>query len=54
MRFDSKIRTFDIIMRTANGSSYNSYVIRGDEGVCVSQKRIFIAVFHAFRRGLRL
>jgi flavorubredoxin len=33
--FDSKIRTFDIIMRTANGSSYNSYVIRGDEGVCV-------------------
>lgn len=33
--FDPKIRTFDIIMATANGSSYNSYVIRGDEGVII-------------------
>lgn len=33
--FDPKIRTFDIIMKTANGSSYNSYVIRGSEGVAV-------------------
>ncbi len=33
--FDPMIRTFDIIMKTANGSSYNSYLIRGSEGVCV-------------------
>ncbi len=33
--FDPKIRTFDIIMKTANGSSYNSYVVRGSEGVAV-------------------
>lgn len=33
--FDPMIRTFDIIMKTANGSSYNSYLVRGSEGVCV-------------------
>jgi len=33
--FDPHIRTFDIIMKTANGSSYNSYVIKGSEGVMV-------------------
>lgn len=33
--FDPKIRTFDIIMATANGSSYNSYVVRGSEGVAI-------------------
>ncbi len=33
--FDPKIRTFDIIMKTANGSSYNSYLIRGSEGVAI-------------------
>ncbi len=33
--FDPQIRTFDIIMKTANGSSYNSYLIRGSEGVAV-------------------
>lgn len=33
--FDPMIRTFDIIMKTANGSSYNSYIVRGSEGVCV-------------------
>ncbi|MBU0721053.1 FprA family A-type flavoprotein [bacterium] len=33
--FDPKIRTFDIIMKTANGSSYNSYVVRGSEGVAI-------------------
>jgi len=32
---DPKIRTFDIIMKTANGSSYNSYLVRGSEGVAV-------------------
>lgn len=33
--FDPMIRTFDIIMKTANGSSYNSYLIRGSEGVAI-------------------
>ncbi len=33
--FDPRIRTFDIIMKTANGSSYNAYLIRGSEGVAV-------------------
>jgi len=33
--FDPNIRTFDIIMKTANGSSYNSYLVRGSEGVCI-------------------
>lgn len=33
--FDPFIRTFDIIMKTANGSSYNAYVVRGSEGVAV-------------------
>ena len=33
--FDPDIRTFDIIMKTANGSSYNSYLVRGSEGVAV-------------------
>ena len=33
--FDPKIRTFDIIMKTANGSSYNSYIVRGSQGVAI-------------------
>ncbi len=33
--FDQNIRTFDIIMKTANGTSYNSYLVRGSEGVAV-------------------
>ncbi|DAB30077.1 MAG TPA: MBL fold metallo-hydrolase [Sulfurimonas sp. UBA12504] len=33
--FDPKIRTFDIIMKTANGSSYNSYIVRGSAGVAI-------------------
>lgn len=33
--FDPKIRTFDIIMKTANGSSYNAYLVRGDNGVAI-------------------
>ncbi len=33
--FDPKIRIFDIIMKTANGSSYNSYLVRGSEGVAI-------------------
>ena len=33
--FDQNIRTFDIIMKTANGTSYNSYLVRGSSGVAV-------------------
>ena len=45
--FDPNIRTFDIIMKTANGSSYNSYVVRGSEGVAVMDtvKKEFSDIF---------
>jgi flavorubredoxin len=45
--FDPQIRTFDIIMKTANGSSYNSYLVRGSEGVAVMDtvKKEFSADF---------
>lgn len=33
--FDPDLRTFDIILKTANGTSYNAYIIRGSEGVAV-------------------
>lgn len=33
--FDPDIRTFDIIMKTANGTSYNAYLIKTDEGVII-------------------
>ncbi|RXJ58063.1 FprA family A-type flavoprotein [Candidatus Marinarcus aquaticus] len=33
--FDPEIRTFDIIMKTANGSSYNAYLIKTNEGVII-------------------
>jgi flavorubredoxin len=32
---DPTLRTFDIILSTANGTTYNSYLIRGSEGVAV-------------------
>ncbi|MEZ5453374.1 MAG: FprA family A-type flavoprotein [Thiothrix sp.] len=32
---DPSLRTFDIILRTANGTTYNSYLVRGSEGVAV-------------------
>ncbi len=32
---DPTLRTFDIILRTANGTTYNSYMVRGSEGVAV-------------------
>lgn len=32
---DPDLRSFDIILRTANGTSYNAYVVRGSEGVAV-------------------
>lgn len=33
--FDPDLRIFDIILRTANGTSYNAYAVRGSEGVAV-------------------
>jgi flavorubredoxin len=33
--FDPDLRSFDIILRTANGTSYNAYVVRGSDGVAV-------------------
>ncbi|MGB0659396.1 MAG: FprA family A-type flavoprotein [Mangrovicoccus sp.] len=32
---DPDLRVFDVILRTANGTSYNSYTVRGSEGVAV-------------------
>ncbi|MDD5579174.1 MAG: FprA family A-type flavoprotein [Methylobacter sp.] len=32
---DPTLRTFDIILKTANGTSYNAYVVRGSEGVAI-------------------
>ncbi|MDD5277606.1 MAG: FprA family A-type flavoprotein [Methylovulum sp.] len=32
---DPNLRTFDIILKTANGTSYNAYLVRGSHGVAV-------------------
>jgi flavorubredoxin len=32
---DSEIRTFDIIMKTANGTTYNSYLLKTNDGVVI-------------------
>jgi len=32
---DPTLRTFDIILKTANGTSYNSYLVRGSDGVAI-------------------
>jgi len=32
---DPTLRNFDIILKTANGTSYNSYLVRGSDGVAV-------------------
>jgi flavorubredoxin len=32
---DPGLRSFDIILKTANGTSYNSYVVRGSAGVAI-------------------
>ena len=32
---DPDIRTFDIIMKTANGTTYNAYLLKTDEGVII-------------------
>ncbi len=33
--FDPDLRNFDIILKTANGTTYNSYLVRGSEGVAI-------------------
>ena len=33
--FDPKMRTFDVILKTPNGTTYNSYLVRGSDGVAV-------------------
>jgi flavorubredoxin len=33
--FDPDLRTFDIILKTANGTTYNAYCVRGQQGVVV-------------------
>ncbi len=32
---DPNLRTFDIILKTANGTTYNAYVVRGNAGVAI-------------------
>ena len=32
---DPALRSFDIILKTANGTSYNAYTVRGSDGVAV-------------------
>ena len=46
---DPSLRTFDIILRTANGTTYNAYAIRGSEGVAIvdTVKREFSDEFFA-------
>lgn len=47
--FDPNLRTFDIILKTANGTSYNAYIVRGSAGVAVidTVKEGFAEVFFA-------
>jgi flavorubredoxin len=47
--FDPDLRGFDLILRTANGTSYNAYAVRGDRGVAVidTVKENFAADFFA-------
>jgi len=44
---DPNLRTFDIILKTANGTTYNSYLVRGSEGVAIidTVKEAFAADF---------
>ena len=44
---DPTLRTFDVILRTANGTTYNSYAVRGSAGVAVidTVKAEFTAAF---------
>ena len=47
---DPDLRSFDIILRTANGTSYNAYAVRGSQGVAVidTVKEMYSGTF--FRR----
>ncbi len=47
--FDPDLRTFDIILKTANGTSYNAYLLRGTDGVAIidTVKEGFADVFFA-------
>jgi NADH oxidase (H2O-forming) len=44
---DPEMRIFDVILRTANGTTYNSYAVRGSDGVAVidTVKQEFTDVF---------
>lgn len=44
---DPDLRTFDIILKTANGTTYNAYAVRGSEGVAIidTVKQQFTDVF---------
>ena len=44
---DPHLRNFDIILKTANGTTYNSYVVRGENGVAVidTVKESFADIF---------
>ncbi len=46
---DPSLRTFDIILKTANGTSYNAYVVRGSAGLAIidTVKENFSADFFA-------
>lgn len=46
---DPSLRTFDIILKTANGTSYNAYAVRGSEGVAIidTVKQAFTKTFLA-------
>ena len=46
---DPHLRNFDIILKTANGTSYNAYVVRGETGVAVidTVKESFADTFFA-------
>jgi hypothetical protein len=46
---DPSLRNFDIILKAVNGTTYNSYLVRGDQGVAVidSVKERFFAVISA-------
>jgi flavorubredoxin len=46
---DPDLRRFDLVLHTANGTSYNAYVVRGEHGVAVidTVKESFSAAFFA-------
>lgn len=44
---DPDLRSFDVILKTANGTTYNAYAVRGSEGVAIidTVKQEFVDVF---------